>query len=364
MTTSLTVMWGDSVPKLATQGVSMAIPLRVYSPADDATAVLDLTITSPEAFAAGDVKYRQQRDRHGGPASDSGCKQSRGHVGRGSQCRLQLGDLVRHGHCGAPVGNYDFGVSLQGGNTLESIGVSVSAPAVHGEKPPDVGDTTAPTLTITEADTRLESTATVRPRRASPDATLECRLTTNGVAGTWESCSATKTYSNLQPGIYTFSARATDAAKNVGEVEVYALVIPAAAPSDTQTGAVVPPTTSGPTGAATSAPPAAGAQASGAPSAATPVVPSAVVKLKAIDNGTKLFVNVNPNKGTGHWNIKVYRKVVKGDQVSWEKVGKTLRTKTSKETRTINLGKGTYRVKVMEKYGMKGDVSKQVTLVR
>ncbi len=93
-------------------------------------------------------------------------------------------------------------------------------------------------------------------------------------------------------------------------------------------------------------------------------MPAAVVKLKAIDNRTKLFVNVNPNKGTGYWNIKVYRKVVNGDKVSWEKVGKTLRTKTSKETRTINLGKGTYRVKVMEKYGMKGDVSRQVTLVR
>ena len=46
---------------------------------------------------------------------------------------------------GAPVGNYEFGVSLEGGNTLEAIVVSVSAPAVHGEKPPDGGDTTAPT---------------------------------------------------------------------------------------------------------------------------------------------------------------------------------------------------------------------------
>ncbi len=92
--------------------------------------------------------------------------------------------------------------------------------------------------------------------------------------------------------------------------------------------------------------------------------PAAVVTAKAIDNRTKLFVNVNPNKGKGYWNIKVYRKVVKGDKVSWKKVGKTLRTKTSKETRTINLGKGTYRVKVMAKYGMKGAVSKQVTLVR
>ena len=266
---------------------------------------------------------------------------------------------------GAPVGNYEFGVSLVGGNTLESIVVSVSAPAVHGEKPPGAGDdTTAPTVTITVADTTVSSTATFDLTASEADVTLECRLTTNGVEGTWESCTSPKTYSNLEPGIYIFSTRATDAADNVGEVEVYALVIPAAAPSDTQAPATVPPTASGSTGAAASTPPAAGAPASGTPSATTPVVQAAVVKVKAIDNGTKLFVNVNPNKGTGYWNIKVYRKVVKGDKVSWEKVGKTLRTKTSKETRTINLGKGTYRVKVMEKYGMKGDVSNPVTLVR
>ena len=157
---------------------------------------------------------------------------------------------------GAPVGNYDFDVSLEGGNDArQPLVVSVSAPEAHGEKPPGAGDdTTAPTVTITEADTTLSSTATFVLTASEADVTLECRLTTNGVAGTWESCSSTKTYSNLQPGIYTFSARATDAAKNVGEVEVYALVIPAAAPSDTQTGAVVPPTASGSTGAATSAP--------------------------------------------------------------------------------------------------------------
>ena len=28
-----TVLWGTPLPKLATQGVSMTIPLRVYSPA-------------------------------------------------------------------------------------------------------------------------------------------------------------------------------------------------------------------------------------------------------------------------------------------------------------------------------------------
>ena len=85
---------------------------------------------------------------------------------------------------GAPVGNYEFGVSLEGGNTLEAIVVSVSAPEAHGEKPPDAGDdTTAPTVTITEADTTLSSTATFVLTASEADVTLECRLTTNGVAG-------------------------------------------------------------------------------------------------------------------------------------------------------------------------------------
>lgn len=42
----------------------------------------------------------------------------------------------------------------------------------------------------------------------------------------------------------------------------------------------------------------------------------------------------------------------------------TLRTQTTKETRTINLGKGTYRVKMLEEYGKKGAVSQQVKLAR
>ena len=81
-----------------------------------------------------------------------------------------------------------------------------------------------------------------------------------------------------------------------------------------------------------------------------------------------MFVNVNPNKGTGGLETpprSTARSSRAKTRSSWEKVGKTLRTKKSKETRTINLGKGTHRVKVMENYGMKGDVSQmKVTLVR
>jgi hypothetical protein len=349
----VTVLWGDSVPKLATQGVYMTIPLRVYSPADDATAALDLTITSPEALAAGDVTIYASNgtDMVALPLTPDAASL----VGTwNADLSAGYNSVIWYATVavGAPVGNYEFGVSLEGGNTLESIVVSVSAPEVHGEKPPGAGDdTTAPTVTITVADTTVSSTATFDLTASEANVTLECRLTTNGVVGAWETCTSPKTYSNLTPGIYVFSTRATDAADNVGEVEVYALVIPAA---------VTPPVASQPSAAA---PGAAAGPTAQAPPAATPVVTAAVVKVKAIENGTKLFVNVNPNKGTGYWNIKVYRKVVQGDKVTWEKVGKTLRTRTSKETRTINLGKGTYRVKVMEKYGMQGDVSKQVTLV-
>ena len=154
-------------------------------------------------------------------------------------------------------------------------------------------------------------------------------------------------------GVITAKFVVTDAGGAVGEEETYDATITAAAstpaPADTTTTTTLAATTT----ATTTTTPAPGA-----------VVPTAVIKVKAVSNKSKLFVNVDPNKGTGYWNIKVYRKTVKGDRVSWKKVGKTLRTKTAKETRTINLGKGTYWVKVMEKYGMEGAVSEQVTLVR
>jgi hypothetical protein len=138
-----------------------------------------------------------------------------------------------------------------------------------------------------------------------------------------------------------------------GEVETYTVAVKAPATSPA-TPTTPSPTTTTPSPATSTVPPA----------ATTPVVPTAVITVKAINNNAKLFVDVDPDQGKGYWNIKVYRKIVKGNAVSWKKVGKTLRTKTAKETRTINLGKGTYRVKVMDKDGMKGAVSKQVKLVR
>lgn len=47
---------------------------------------------------------------------------------------------------------------------------------------------------------------------------------------------------------------------------------------------------------------------------------------------------------------------LKADNLTWT-AGKTYRTKGSKETRTINLAMGTYRVVVAGKYGYQGATS-------
>jgi PKD repeat protein len=86
--------------------------------------------------------------------------------------------------------------------------------------------------------------------------------------------------------------------------------------------------------------------------------PSAVVSVKATGGKSKLYVNVNPNKGGGYWKFQVQRKLKDG---SWRAL-KTYRTKGSKETRTINLKKGVYRVWVKPKYGHLGALSREVSL--
>ncbi len=156
-------------------------------------------------------------------------------------------------------------------------------------------------------------------------------------------------------GVISTKFVVTGTGGTVGEVETYDATITASSTTPPSLAGIPVPaaTTTTPPPAATTVPP---------PAATTPVVPTAVVTATAVNNGTKLFVDVDPNKGKGYWNIKVYRKVVKGDKVSWKKVGKTLRTKTSKETRTIKLRKGTYRVQVMARYKMQGAVSNEVTL--
>ncbi len=92
----------------------------------------------------------------------------------------------------------------------------------------------------------------------------------------------------------------------------------------------------------------------------TDAAPTASVKVKAKKRKSKLFVNVNPNKGKRYWKFKVQKQRASG---SWKSL-KTYRTKGKKETRLINLKKGTYRVKVKPKFGHQGVKSSSVYLKR
>jgi PKD repeat protein len=122
---------------------------------------------------------------------------------------------------------------------------------------------------------------------------------------------------------------------------------PAPAPSDSDGDGVPDAQDSCPTVAGTSA-------RTGCPP------PAVAVTLKAKSGRSKLYVNVNPNKGSGYWRFQVQRLRSDG---SWKPL-KTYRTKGSGETRTINLRKGTYKVVVFAKYGYQGSTSGSVTLKR
>jgi hypothetical protein len=94
------------------------------------------------------------------------------------------------------------------------------------------------------------------------------------------------------------------------------------------------------------------------------VARTSTVTVKAIRNRSRLFVDVNPDEGKGYW-IKVYRKGAgKANAATWRKSGKTLWITSKDGTHTIDLPKGTYRVKVRAKYGLKSTVSQQVRLAR
>ncbi|HEX6887841.1 MAG TPA: metallophosphoesterase [Candidatus Nanopelagicales bacterium] len=93
---------------------------------------------------------------------------------------------------------------------------------------------------------------------------------------------------------------------------------------------------------------------------ATPVTRTASVKVRAVKARSRLSVNVNPNRGRGYWTFTVQAK--RADR-RWAPFG-TYRTKGSKETRTLNLGRGTYRVRVRAKHGYAGVTSEPVSLRR
>jgi hypothetical protein len=220
------VLWGGPIVEYATQGTAMAIPIEVYSPAAG-TALLTLTIAGPgddattpevvEALVAGDLSV------YGSNGADMVSMPlvldpANAFVG-GWDLTVTVGYTPLTWYAtvaeGALVGNYTFGVSLDGGNTLDPATIAIAAPDEHGEQPPDSGeDLTPPVVTITAVGTP-GSTATFELTANETEVTFECQLTIDATAGAWETCTSPKTYSSLAPASYVFSARGTDNAGNV-----------------------------------------------------------------------------------------------------------------------------------------------------
>ena len=76
---------------------------------------------------------------------------------------------------------------------------------------------------------------------------------------------------------------------------------------------------------------------------------------------SKLIVNVDPDKGSGYWTFRVQ---AQRTDSSWRTLKRTYRTQGSRETRTIDLPAGTYRVRVQPKNGYLGSTSAEVTLAK
>lgn len=89
-----------------------------------------------------------------------------------------------------------------------------------------------------------------------------------------------------------------------------------------------------------------------------PKGPAVKVKAKAVSKKSKLAVDVDPNKGKGFWTFQVQRLERTG---RWTPL-KTYSTTGTKEKRTVNLPKGTYRVVVAAKYGYRTTPSGAVVL--
>jgi subtilisin family serine protease len=87
--------------------------------------------------------------------------------------------------------------------------------------------------------------------------------------------------------------------------------------------------------------------------------PRVTVAVASVSRRSKLFVNVNPDRGSASWVFRVQR--LSGR--TWVTKG-TYTTQGPAETRTINLKKGTYRVVVPSQHGYLGRTSRAVYLRR
>lgn len=100
------------------------------------------------------------------------------------------------------------------------------------------------------------------------------------------------------------------------------------------------------------------------PSAVGPVVPQPFVsiKVKAKKKASVLYIDVDPNlKKKRYWKLRIQKRTSDG---SWVMLRKSYKSAGSKERRTINLKKGTYRVVVLPKYGYQQTISPTTATLR
>lgn len=93
----------------------------------------------------------------------------------------------------------------------------------------------------------------------------------------------------------------------------------------------------------------------------TPLTRRPGVSVRAVAKKGKLRVDIDPNMGAKYWTFKVQ---AKSDSGEWRTLKKTYRTHGTRETRTLNLKKGVYRVVVRPRFGYQGATSTDLQLER
>lgn len=140
--------------------------------------------------------------------------------------------------------------------------------------------------------------------------TFECKLDSRS----WRACVSPKSYKGLENGDHKFKVRATDKAGNTDATPAFRKFTTAK---------------------------------------------RIKVSLTTKDNGSKLVVDVDPNKANANYEIKVQKR----KDGAWKTVRATW-TRGPTDRRTINLGRGQYRIKVPAQYNLLGATSNSVRLKR
>jgi hypothetical protein len=222
-----TVLWGAEIPALGTQGSYLTVPVRVYAPATQ-DATLTFRLTGPgddpttdllEELVASDAKVYASDGADMVPMPLTLTDQDQLSGTWPAALEPGYNDVTWYlmVAAGAPVGQYGVDAGIEAGTDLaDPQYVSYAAPESHGEQPPDAGEDTTAAVVVITIDALTADSASFSFVASEPLVSFECRLTVDGVKGSWEACdSGAITYDGLLPGAYQLAVRGTDAAGNV-----------------------------------------------------------------------------------------------------------------------------------------------------